>query len=147
MLSFVQFSENPATGNNSPFQICIAGGYGLGFALSIEMRGVTIGKRQTEVRWVKKEQELRGCQLVFIKTSSNRGWKALLEAAKSKGLLTIGDGEGFLAAGGAVQLGWRGDAMQFEVDLGAAQAAGVRIDARLLAMAKRVVKVERISGG
>jgi hypothetical protein len=147
MLSFMEWPATPEGGKTGPFQFCVTGEDSLSFALSLALRAKKVGERRVEVRWARNEKELKGCQVVFIESAGSRRGKRVLEAAKEAGILTIGEEEGFLAAGGAIQMSFEHEEVQFEVDLAATRSAGVQIDARLLSMAKRVVNGKQISGG
>jgi hypothetical protein len=54
-------------------------------------------------------------------------------------MLTVGDDPGFLEAGGILEFTATGNTMQFAVNLPAAKRAGLKIDARLLSLARRVL--------
>lgn len=70
-----------------------------------------------------------------------------LGALKGSSLITFGDTDQFLQAGGVVQFMDDNGRLQFGVNLLAARTAGIRIDARLLALAKHVVKPREATGG
>jgi YfiR/HmsC-like len=65
---------------------------------------------------------------------------------KGTSLITFGETEGFLQAGGVIQIMDLGEHLQFGVNLDAARDAGIRIDARLLGLAKCVVKAGELDG-
>jgi hypothetical protein len=58
-----------------------------------------------------------------------------LEKVKGKGVLTVGETEGFARDGGMIALVNSGDHIQIEVNLEAAQGAGIRISSRVLNLA------------
>lgn len=147
MLGFMDWPEKGESGENRVFSFCVFGDHLLGFALSQELRATTINRERVEVRWVKRGQELKGCQAVFIGASGGENLGKLLEAARGEGILTIGDEAGFLDAGGAVELSNEADGVKFQVDLGATRNARVRMNARLLSLAKRVVRSGEAAGG
>ncbi len=119
----------------------------LGFALGQELRSTTIDDRRVEVSWVKRGQDLRGCQALFIGDSDEKHFAKILESIRGANVLTIGEADGFLNRGGVVQLSYEDDAVRFQINLAAARNAGLKIDVRLLGIAKRVVKNGETPGG
>jgi hypothetical protein len=61
-------------------------------------------------------------------------------------VLTVGDDEGFLEAGGILELIRTGNTLQFAVNLPAAKNAGLKFDARLLSLAQRVLTEKEAAG-
>jgi len=61
-------------------------------------------------------------------------------------MLTVGDDAGFLEAGGILEFAYAGNTIQFAVNLAAAKRAGLKIDARLLALAQRVLTEKESTG-
>jgi len=147
MLSFVQWPDTAIPEKGGAFQFCIAGDYMLGFALAQELRSVTIGDRRVDVRWTHKEQDLRGCQALFISSLEKTRVAKVLESVRGANVLTFGETDGFVEAGGVVQLSYENNAVRFQINLTAARAAELKIDARLLALAKRVVTGNEMPGG
>lgn len=145
--SFVEWPPSAANSSRSTFQLCTVGDYPFGVGLAREVRGVSVGGRRIELRWVHKEQELDGCEVIFIGRSEKKRYGKILEGLRGKSVLTVGESEGFLEAGGMVELSFANDRLQLEVNLMAARSANLKVDARLLAMAKRVVTERSTPGG
>ena len=127
--------------------MCTLGDYPFGTRLASEVRSVSVGGRKIELRWAHKEQGLDGCQVIFFSRSEAKHYGKILEGLKGKSVLTVGESEGFLEAGGMVELSFENDRLQMEVNLVAARSANLKVDARLLAMAKRVVTERGTPGG
>ena len=145
--SFVEWPPSAAKSSKAAFQLCTVGDYPFGVGLALEVRGVSVGGRRIELRWVHNEQELDGCEMVFFSRSEAKHCGKILDGLKGKSVLTVGETEGFLEAGGMVELSFANDRLQMEVNLVAARSANLRVDARLLAMAKRVVTEHIAPGG
>jgi hypothetical protein len=144
---FVEWPPSAADARKTAFQMCTLGHYPFGTRLAQEVGGVTVGGRRIELRWVHKEQELDGCEMVFFSRSEEKRCGKILQGLKGKSVLTIGESEDFLEAGGMVKLSFEKDRLQIEVNLVAARNANLKVDARLLAMAKRVVTEHFVPGG
>jgi hypothetical protein len=93
------------------------------------------------------ERELSGCAILIIGPLDRKKVARILAAASDMRVMTFGQTEGFLEAGGAVQITGDRGALQFAVNLKAAKNAGVKLDARLLEMAKRVLPDNDVAGG
>jgi hypothetical protein len=137
--SFVEWPASAANTSKAAFQMCTLGDYPFGIRLAWVVGSVTVGGRRVELRWVHKEQELAGCEMVFFSRSEAKRYGKILQGLKGKSVLTVGESQGFLEAGGMVELSFVNDRLQMEVNLVAARSANLKVDARLLALAKRVV--------
>jgi hypothetical protein len=137
--SFVDWPDAAFLSQQSPFAICVRGDFSFGTSLAQLARSSSPHGRRVEVRWVHQDTELRNCQVVFISRSEVRRYPKLLQSLAGTGVLTVGETPDFLAAGGIISFTVENDALQFEVNLLAADSARLKISSRLLALAKRVV--------
>jgi len=137
--SFVEWPESAFSSAQSPFTICVRGDFSFGTSLAELTRGASPHGRRVEVRWVHKDQELRDCHIAFVSRSEAKRCAKLLQALEGATVLTVGETEGFLGAGGAISFSFEHDTLQFEVNLVASDTAHLRISSRLLALARHVV--------
>ena len=138
ILSFVEWPSGPGT-PDAPFRVCVAADYQIAFPLTEELRGIKVNGRRIDVQMVRKVESLTDCQLLFIGSPEPKLRARLLESVKGTQMLTVGDDPGFLEAGGILEFTATGNTMQFAVNLPAAKRAGLKIDARLLSLARRVL--------
>jgi hypothetical protein len=138
--SFVEWPDGMFASPQSPITICVSGDFRFGTVLAEAARGVTPHGRRVEIRWARKDQDLRLCQIVFVSRSESKRYSQLLQGIERDGVLTVGETPDFLAAGGIVSFDFAREALQFEVNLSAADSAHLRISSRLLALAKRVLR-------
>jgi hypothetical protein len=87
---------------------------------------------------VHKDEELRTCHIAFVSRSESKRYAKLLQILEGAGVLTVGETDDFLAAGGAITFSFERENLQFEVNLVAADSARLKISSRLLALARRV---------
>jgi YfiR/HmsC-like len=137
--SFVDWPGTAFASAQAPFLICVRGDFSFGTALAEAARGATPHGRRIEVRWAHKEQELLGCQVLFVSRSESKNYAKLLRLVEGRGVLTIGETADFLAAGGMISFALDRDTLQFEVNLVAADSERLKISSRLLALARRVL--------
>ena len=137
--SFIDWPESSFASVQSPFLICVRGDFSFGTSLAELARGALPHGRRIEVRWVRKDQELRNCHIAFVSRSESKRYAKLLQVLEGADVLTVGETEGFLSAGGAISLLLEHETLQFEVNLIAANTAHLKISSRLLALARHVV--------
>jgi hypothetical protein len=143
LTTFPSFVDWPDTAFPSPqarFVICVRGDFSFGTTLAAVARGAAPHGRSVEVRWVHTDQDLLNCQIAFVSRSEAKRYVKLLQTVAGAGVLTVGETEGFLAAGGAISFSLEGESLRFEVNLVAAENAHLKISSRLLTLAWRVVK-------
>ena len=145
ILSFVEWPSGPGI-PDTPFRVCVAADYQIAVPLSEELRGINVNGRTVDVETVRKEEGLKNCQLLFIGSPEPRLRARLLESVKGAQMLTVGDDPGFVEAGGILEFTLVGNTMQFAVNLTAAKRAGLKIGARLLSLAQRVLTEKGTTG-
>ena len=98
--------------------------------------GETANKRTIEVRRVSASDpsELRDCHILFIPGIGRPD--AVLEAVSGHPVLVVGESEGFLRRGGAIALVKEGDAIRYDVNIKAAERAGLPLNARIIRSAR-----------
>jgi YfiR/HmsC-like len=137
--NFVEWPANAYSSPQAPLLICVFGDYLFGTSLSTSTQSMTPHGRRMEVRWAHKEQELHGCQILFISRADAKRYTKVLEAVRGDSVLTVGETPDFLEAGGAITFSFREEVLQFEINLGAVDGARLKMSSRLLSLARRVV--------
>ena len=79
-----------------------------------------------------------GVQLVFVGGADGAQLRRLLEPFKAMPALTISDAPGAMEAGSVINFVLVDNRLRFEVSLGNAERHGLKVSARLLAVAQRV---------
>jgi hypothetical protein len=74
-----------------------------------------------------------------VSRSESKRYAKVLQVVQGADVLTVGETPDFLSAGGALSFSFKNEALQFEVNLVAADDAHLRVSSRLLALARRVV--------
>jgi hypothetical protein len=137
--SFVDWPGAVFSSEQSPLLICVRGDFSFGTFLAQLARNSSPHGRREEVRWVHKDEDLRNCHIAFISRSETKRYAKLLQIVEGTGVLTVGETPDFLAAGGIISFTVENEALQFEVNLLAADNARLKISSRLLALARRIV--------
>lgn len=91
-----------------------------------------------DVRTLKPGDALAGCHIVFVPVSEKEQALRIVRGVKGSGVLTVGETDGFAMYGGIINLTIEQDKVRLEVNLPAAQRAGLKISSNLLNVAKIV---------
>ncbi|HSN85930.1 MAG TPA: YfiR family protein, partial [Thermoanaerobaculia bacterium] len=108
LYNFVKFVEWPAGAfrdDRSPIEICVYGTDPFGDSLDGVVKGETVEGRGLAIRrpaQLAGGAGFEGCHVLFISGSERESARELLAALGSRPVLTVGDTEGFLRAGGMI---------------------------------------------
>jgi hypothetical protein len=139
VLNFAKFVEWPPESFSSsadPLRVCVVGSKAIVSSLRRLARGKTVAERWPEVREV-DDMQIGGCHILFV-GSSGKELPHLLESARDMSILTVSDTDGFIAAGGMINLVFDNNRIRFDVNFKAAQAARLKLSSKLLSLAKSV---------
>lgn len=136
---FVEWPPDAFAAEQSPLLLCVFGDFSFGASLAAATRGTSIRGRLVEVRWARKEQDLRACHILFVSRSEGKRYGSIFKSIQGANVLTVGETPDFLASGGAIDFLFTEDKLQFEVNMGAASDAHLRISSNMLALARHVI--------
>ena len=139
LLNFTKFVDWPAgafAGADSPIDICILGDDPFGKVLDQMVADEVVGGRRLTAHRIKQLPPPKLCQVVFGGKSGKELVKIL--PALGPGVLTVGEGEGFIHEGGMIAFVIENRRVRFEINQRAAANAGIRLSSRLLSVAKSV---------
>jgi hypothetical protein len=136
---FPQFVEWPsaALADRPTLDVCVANPDPFGSELDDLLAGETVYGRSIAVRRVDRARDLDGCHVLFLSRRPGRR-DPLLDAARSRPILTVGDQDDFLDQGGIIRLRVVAGRVRFDVNPSAAEAVGLRISSQLLQLALTV---------
>lgn len=136
---FPQFVEWPAGAVEAApaISLCVARPSPFGPVLEQLVRGESLKGRPLTVREIASAADLAGCHVVFAPAKSGLT-AGLLKAAAGRPILTVGDADRFLDAGGIIALRVVDRRVRFEVNVAAAKTAGLHVSSQLLDLALRV---------
>lgn len=138
LFNFAKFVEWPAdafTGPDDPLTICIWGNNPFDGALETNIREKTVANRTFVTRDVANAAQAGKCQIVFVSLSERKRVRLFLDAIKGRPILTVGEGEDFMASGGIINFKLDDSRVRIEIDLAAAERARLRISSKLLNLA------------
>jgi len=136
---FVEWPESAFREVNSPLIYCTVGGDPFQGVLDATFRGKAVGAHALEVRHLKETDDVRGCHVVFLGKPDKKTISEELANLRGAPVLTVGEGEQFVNGNGMIGFCLEDNRIRFEVNLESAEKAKLRISAKLLALARRVV--------
>jgi hypothetical protein len=137
--NFIEWPTDAFSSEKAPFLICVFGDYSFGASLAQITRGVIIRGRRIEIRWIRKEGDLRACQILFVSRSEDGRYAGIFKAIQGASVLTVGETPNFLPSGGAIDFLIEQDGLEFEVNVAAAEGARLKISSNMLALARHVI--------
>ena len=122
----------------SPIVIGVAGADALSDELAQVVTGRSIGGRPVEVRKLRRGAPSSGLQILFV-GRSDRGSSDVLASAKGRPVLTVTESEDAFALGSMINFVIVDDRVRFDVALREAEMANLKVSARLLRVARKVL--------
>lgn len=132
---FVEWPANSFKGPGDPIAICILGANPFTAALEKAAQGVVADSRSLSYGRSDVEQAHQ-CHIVFVSASERKKMRAVVEAVQADSVLTVGESESFVAAGGVIEFRLEDNRVGMEINAVAAKRAGLRISAKLLSLAQ-----------
>ena len=141
LLKFVGFIDWPAATfdrADAPFVIGVLGGTPLGNELEQIASGRQVSGHPVRVRLLGRGDSSAGSQVVFVGRGEGARLNGVAAATDGVPTLVVSESEGALAQGSAINFVVVDDKVRFDVALHAINRAGLKISARLLAVARVV---------
>jgi hypothetical protein len=141
LFNFAKFIDWPPSSfatSQSPFTICVLGRDPFGRVLDDKLQGKMIGDRPLAIQRLKDKAEARRCQMVFVGSSESSHLAEILESLRGASVLLVGEKNGFAASGGTIEFTLEDNYVRFTINTDAADRAGLKFSAKLLALAKIV---------
>ena len=145
--SFIEWPPDTFASSEEAFRVCVYGNFPFGTVLSEVTRAGTAQGRRVEVLWVRKEGQLRQCQVLFISHSERKNYAKILAAVRGASVLTVGETSDFNECGGILEFAYEEEALRFDVNLAAASEAHLKISSRFLSLARRVLRTTEAARG
>jgi hypothetical protein len=137
--NFTQFIDWPAGAlekDDSPLVVAVVGNDPFNGALEQAMANKTVGTHPIVVKHFASVDAIDACQLLFVPAAQDGSLGAILSKVGNGRILTVGETDAFIAAGGAIRLYVDGGRMRFELDPDACDAAKLVVSAQLMKLAK-----------
>jgi len=138
LMQFVEWPSSADPAAQSPRVLCVLGWDPFGNSLVSLASSKIVDGRPVQIRHVHNDERLRPCHALYISSSERKRLRQILLDLQGASVLTVGDMAQFAARGGMVQFALEDKQVRFDINLDAASQAGLKINSRLLALARTV---------
>ncbi len=138
LYNFARFVDWPQQALGQPSEPLVLGVLGpdpFGGILDDTLRGVTVNGRPIVVRRFAGVADLKVCHILFISSSEVKSLPLVAQVFEKSAVLTVSDIDRFATRGGMIGFTLDGNKVRFEINLDAAEKAGLKISSKLLKLA------------
>lgn len=138
LFQFSRFVEWPAdafASSDAPLTICVLGANPFGSTLQEISAGELVYMHPLTVQHHDSVEDLASCHIVFVSSSEQDAARRALQRLSGKSVLTVGDSSDFTQHGGVIGLVTVNGKVKLQVNRSSADAAQLRISAKLLRVA------------
>jgi hypothetical protein len=139
LYNFTKFVEWPdgVPAAEQPFRLCVVADAATTEAVTRTMAGESVGGRPAETVVPDSPKSVHDCQILFVGRGSMTRAARLLDAAKGRPILVVGEVPGFAKRGaGAIEFVREQSRLRFEINVAVAKGSGLSISSRLLQVAR-----------
>src|SRR5258708_569261 len=133
---FVEWPSRARPNKGDAFVIGILGQDPFGKDLEDQLNGKAVQDKKLVFIRLSNFQEASGCQVVFISSSKADDLGTILGTLRGPPVLTVSDMDRFVQRGGMVGFPIEDNRVRFNINLAAADQAGLKISSQLLKLAK-----------
>jgi hypothetical protein len=148
VFNFAKFVEWPSAdfpSTDTPIRIGVVCESGSSFEadLKITTADKTINGRRLVINRVTSPQEMKACHIIFVcrleksEKQEKRRLEALFQSLQGSSVLTVGESDAFIPAGGIINFVTEDRKIRFEIKDAAARQAGLKISSKLLTLARK----------
>ncbi len=137
--SFVEWPAQAFPGPDAPFTIGVLAADALADELRQAVAGRTVNGRKIAVRQLRRGEQPAGVHVLYIGQVEGARVAEALKAVRGQAVLTVTETAEALALGSMITFVVADDKVRFDVALPPAEEGQLRISARLLAVARKVV--------
>jgi hypothetical protein len=134
---YAEFDQHPL-GPGENLVICVVGTYP--FRDYFQRKDVRMGNRAILVRRLSHDDPLDGCRVLYLTAEEARFARDIIERARHRPILTVGETPDFLDAGGVVAFESADNRIHFSVNLDACETQGIHFKANVLKLARRILR-------
>lgn len=135
---FTKWPPDAFVGTAAPVELCVTRGEPFGDAFNM-LINKTIQGRPLKIRVLREASDTRSCHILFVSSQEKKkDLKRIFASLRNRSVLSVGESEGFLCAGGIVNFKIKRNKLRFEVNIHAARKMELRISSKLLKLAEIV---------
>ncbi len=138
-IRFTQWPPETFETPESPITFCVAATHPEAATL-FSLQGRKVKGRRIDVQRYAGEADATACQVLFIASGDQAFVQPILDGIQGRQVLSIGEVREFTRMGGVINFFVEQDQLRFEVNLDAAESAGLKFSSQLLMSADIVKK-------
>ena len=135
LFNFLKFVELPHVTANT-IRVCFIGARGVQDALTASTVDKKIGTRSIATAVLPADGDWSGCDAVYLDAAQDV--RAAFAHAAGNDALSISEASDFIQCGGIIRLFTEDNRLRFDIDVGNARRAGLKISSDLLRLASHV---------
>jgi hypothetical protein len=132
---YIEWPTNAFAETNSPIVVAVLGADSIADEFAAMSEGRNIEGRPVRLVRVTAPGPSRDCHILFIGGGQNRKLADTLSKLRGLNILLVGESDGFLEAGGMINLARHDRRIVLEVNVDSIHAAGLKVSSKLLAVA------------
>ncbi len=143
--NFAKFTEWPPSAfatPQSPIQLCLSRSKHNHHNAFAALEGRVIQGHPLQVKTITQLEEIKSCHVFYLSDVDHKYLSDMFRITGGLPILTVGDVDNFIDAGGVIGLIPVNSGVQFEINQEAAKRANLILSAQLLKLAKNVVEAK-----
>jgi len=137
--NYIDWPEGTFESEDDPLTIGVIGADDLAEGLREIVRDKTIKGRPVVVRTLESTDSLQTTHILFIGRATRSYLNSVIASTRGKPIVTVTETEDPLAQGGIINFIIDNDKVRFDIELAAANTSNIKISARLLGVARKVI--------
>lgn len=140
LFNFAKFASWPDASfghSEAPLRICVLGDDPFGAALD-SLTGKRVRHHRLETKRIANVESAPQCHILFVSASEEPKLQSIIGYVSKLPILTVADMGRFASSGGIIALKEVDNRSRIEINLGAAEQAGLRLSSKLLRLADTV---------
>lgn len=135
-IKLVSWPEARLTAGGAPVQVCVVRGDEMEPALRHALAGKLAGSHPIQVAVVGEGDNLTACHVLYLGGRTSARNAALMSRVSGKGVLLVDEGPRFTWPDGMIRLFQEQNRMRFELNLESLERSGLKVDPRLIRLAR-----------
>jgi len=135
---FVEWPSKALPETSPSLVLCILGEDPIGAALDQDLQGKKVNGKELVIKQYREVQDIEGCHILFIGASERQRLAEIFHTLNHSSVLTVAHMERFANLGGMINFIIRDNKVQFEINVDAAERAGLKMSSKVLKFAKIV---------
>lgn len=137
--AYIEWPESSFDETGGPLMIGIFGDHRIAGGLESISAERQVGGRPVRVRRIRPGDPLAGLHMLFVADEQIDALPTLIDEARAQSVVVVTESGGALRRGSVINFLIVDERVRFEISLEAADASGLTVSSRLLAVAERVL--------